>query len=129
MTLQPPSDMLAHECRRVLRSRAPRREHAPAPRSIAESHGEIAQPALVADPQDGAAGHALPEFVSVPREKIDELGAVQTVTHLEIRLGREPRVAVPRADELTVVAAEDAVADERPQFGGNAPFQLDGEVG
>src|SRR5882672_10950337 len=91
MTLQPPCDMLAHECRRVLRSRAQCREHAPAPRSIAESHGEIAQPAFVADPPDGATGHTLPEFVCVPREKVDELGAVQTVTHLEIRLRRELR--------------------------------------
>src|SRR5712671_2774258 len=129
MALQRPDDVLAHECRPVLRSRAQCREHAPAPRSIAESHGEIAQPALVANPQDRAAGHALSEFVSVPREKVDELGAVQTVTHLEIRLRRELRVAVPRANELAVVAAEDTVADERPQFDGNAPFQLDREVG
>src|SRR5712671_4798016 len=129
MTLQPPGDVLAHECRRVLRSRAQCREHAPAARGIAEPHGEIAQPAFVADPQDGAAGHALPEFVSVPREKVDELGAVQAVTHLEIKLRRELRVAVPRADELAVVAAEYAVADERPQFDGNAPFQLDREIG
>src|SRR5216683_6727911 len=129
MALQRPDDVLAHECRPVLRSRAQCREHAPAPRSIAESHGEIAQPALVANPQDRAAGHALSEFVSVPREKVDELGAVQTVTHLEIRLRRELRVAVPRANELAVIAAEDTVADERPQFDGNAPFQLDREVG
>src|ERR1700704_1003507 len=107
MTLQPPSAMPAHECRRVLRSRMQRREHAPAPRSIAESHGEIAQPAFVADPQDGAAGHALPEFVSVPCEKVDELGAVQTVTHLEIRLRCKLRVAVPRANDVAVADDEE----------------------
>src|SRR5712664_441656 len=129
MALQRPDDVLAHECRPVLRSRAQCREHAPAPRSITKSDGEIAQPAFVADSQDGAAGHALSEFVSVPREKVDELGAVQAVTHLEIRLRCKLRVAVPRANELAVVAAEDTVADERPQFDGNAPFQLDREVG
>src|SRR6266702_2622516 len=106
-----------------------RREHALAPGSIAESHGEIAQPAFVADPPDCAAGHALSKFVFGPSEKLDEPGAIQTVTHLEIRLRRKPRVAVPRANELTIVAAEDTVANERSQFDRNAPLQLDREVG
>src|SRR6266478_5187753 len=92
MTLERPRNVLAHECRRILRSRMQRHEHALAPGSIAESHGEIAQPAFVADPQDCAAGHALSKFVFGPREKVNELGAIQTVTHLEIRLRRELRV-------------------------------------
>src|SRR5712692_10462665 len=104
-----------------------RREHTLAPGSIAESDGEIAQPAFVADPQDCAAGHALSKFVFGPREKVNKLGAIQTVTHLEIRLRRELRVAVPRANELAIVAAEDSVPDERPQFDRDAPFQLNRE--
>src|SRR5437879_3667868 len=120
MTFERPRNMLAHECRKILCSRIERREHALALGSIAESHGEIAEPALVADPQDCAAGHALSKFVFGPREKVNKLCAIQTVTHLEIRLRRELRVAVPRANELTIVAAEDSVADEWSQFDRNA---------
>src|SRR5882762_6514523 len=106
-----------------------RRDHALARGRIAESHGEIAQPAFVTDPQDGAAGHALAKLDFVPREEIDELHVIQAIANPKVRLGRELRVAVPWADKLAVVAAEDSVADEWSQFDRNASLQLDREVG
>src|SRR6266705_3202821 len=129
MTRKRPGDVLAHQRRRVLRARTQRRDHALLLGCIAESHGEIARPALVADSQDRAACHALAELALGPSEKLDELGAVQAVADPEVRLRRDLRVAVPGADELAVVAAEDAVADERPELQRNAAFQLDGQVG
>ena len=54
---------------------------------------------------------ALAKLDFVPREEIDELHVIQAIAHPKVRLRRELRVAVPWADELAVVAAEDAVAD------------------
>src|SRR6266581_1960153 len=129
MTRKRPGDVLAHQRRRVLRARTQRGDHALLLGCIAESHGEIAQPALLADPQDRRACHPLAELALGPSGKLDELGAVEAVAHPEVRLRRDLRVAVPGADELAVVAAEDAVADERPELRRNATFQLDGQVG
>ena len=99
-------------------------------RRVAERHGDVAQPALVADAPDRAALHARVELLARPREELDERRVVEAVAHRgEIRLGRRLREAVPRAHELAVVAAIDAVADQRAQLLGDAPCELDGEVG
>src|SRR5690606_13673552 len=45
------------------------------------------------------------------------------------RLVGAPGEFVPRTRQLAVVAAEDAVADQRPQVLVDAAFMLDGEVG
>src|SRR5882672_6451783 len=129
LAFQRPGHVLAHQGGGVSRPRTQRTYRSSAPRSVAESHGEIAQPALVADPQDGAAGHAPPELLLGPGEELDQLGAVQAVAYPEVGLGGDPRVAVPGANELAVVAAEDPVADEGAKLDRDAPLELDREVG
>src|SRR5207302_9319024 len=47
---------------------------------------------------------------------------------LELCFATWLREAVPRADKLAVVAAVDAVADQRPQLFGDRALMLDGEV-
>lgn len=47
----------------------------------------------------------------------------------EVFLGGDFGVAIPGADELAVVAAEDAVADGLAELGGDAAFEFYGEVG
>jgi hypothetical protein len=47
----------------------------------------------------------------------------------EITFARQRREAVPRAGELAVVAAVDAVAQQRPQRLGMRALELDGQVG
>ena len=47
----------------------------------------------------------------------------------EIRFRGELRKLVPWAHQLTVVAAEDAVADGRTQVFGNAALELNGQIG
>ncbi len=44
----------------------------------------------------------------------------------EIRLGREARESVPGADELAVVAAVNAIAEERAQLYRDRAAQFDG---
>src|SRR3954471_17710680 len=96
---------------------------------IAEAHREVAQPALVADAPDRRATQALVEISLGPGEKVDQRRLVEAIADLEIRLGRGLRESVPRADELAIVAAVDAVADQRAQLFRNRAFVLDREVG
>ncbi len=51
------------------------------------------------------------------------------MSRLEIRLGRELRVAIPRADQLAVVAAVDAIADRTAELLGDRTVELDREIG
>src|SRR5688500_7391006 len=110
--------MVAARVKRALEHRAARRGSKLRQR-IAEPHREIAQPALVADPVNGAAGEALVKFGLAPGEKRRKRRTVQPVTHREVGLARRCRKAIPRARELAVVAAIDAVTDERAQRLGN----------
>src|SRR5471030_2307169 len=75
-----------------------------------------------------AAGQAFVELALAPREQVGQLRIVQAVAHAKVWLAADFGVAVPRAGKLTVVAAVDAVADQRPQFQRNRTFQFDGQV-
>src|SRR5258708_20031760 len=97
-------------------------------RRIAESHGEVAQPALVADAPDRRALQALVELGLRPGEELDQGGAVEAVAHLEIGLCGRLCKGIPRADQLAVVAAVDAVADQRPPLLRAAALELDAEL-
>jgi len=63
-----------------------------------------------------------------PREQVNQSDSVQPVAWRKVRGGIELRVAVPRADQLAVVAAEDAVADQRPQVFRNVAVMLDRQI-
>ena len=54
---------------------------------------------------------------------------IEPVPRLEIRMRGGARELVPRAHELAVVAAVDAVAQHAAQFHRNRAVQLDGEIG
>src|SRR3546814_15668093 len=72
---------------------------------------------------------ALQEFLFRPGEQLRQRGLVQVVARPEVRFVRGLRELVPRAHQLAVVAAADAVADQRPQLFVDAAFVLDGEEG
>jgi len=81
-------------------------------------HGDVAQPLFMA-----MRWMALPASFGVkgrfvPCEQFGQSGIVETVAHGEIRLDGLVRKTVPRADQLAIVAAVDAVANERTQFDG-----------
>src|SRR2546430_3026073 len=97
-------------------------------RRVAQAHGEIAQPPLVADPPDGAAFHATRELFFGPREQGDKVRVIQAVSHRKIALATDLRELVPRTNELAIVATVDTVADQRAQRLRNAALQLDGEI-
>src|SRR5579875_267368 len=97
-------------------------------RRVAERHGDIAQPALVADAIDGRAAHALVELGGRPGEELGQSRRIEAVPHLEIGVARGPRELVPRADELAVIASINAVADRRAEFDRNRAGVLDGQI-
>ncbi len=64
-----------------------------------------------------------------PAKQRDQLRGVQRLTRAKILFVSELRKAVPRADQLAVIAAVDAVANQRPEFGRNRSLQLNRQVG
>src|SRR3970282_1304393 len=80
---------------------------------VAQPDREVPQPALVADAADARAAHALVEFALRPRGALHQRGTIQAVADRKISFFRNARKAVPGTDELAVVAAVHAVADER----------------
>src|SRR5688572_13702472 len=113
----------------MVAARRQRGEHGGRRRRIAQAYREVAQPAGIARAPDRRTFGAAQEFVLVPCEQLDERRAVEAVANAEVALLVPHRELVPRARELAVVAAEHAVADQRPQLLGNRVLQLDREVG
>src|SRR6266581_7773805 len=72
-------------------------------RSVAQAHGQIAQPPLVADAANRRAAHALVEFGLAPGEQLDQGGPVEPVPHRKILFPGNPREPVPWADRLAIV--------------------------
>ena len=130
---QRPVDVLAHQ-------RAARRRAAPA--SAARSpHRRVARSALPSATARLRCQRAWPmrrialpsvrrrNSASLQAHSCSSVGAVQRVARVEVGQRRALRVLVPRADELAVVAAVDAVADQRPQLERDRPVVLDRQVG
>src|SRR4051812_11418842 len=113
----------------MVQTGAQRLHHLGRRRRISQSDREVTQPALVADAPDRRAAQPLLELRLAPGEELDHRRAVEAVTHLEVRLRARLREAVPRADELAVVAAVDPVADQRPQLLRNGALVLDRQIG
>ena len=112
---QRPGDVFAHHGRRDARARdCQRRDHRRRRRRIAQRHRDVAQPALVARCGGSPSLRCgCRNSVFVPREQLHQRGAVEVVARAEIRLVGALGELVPGADQLAVVAAEDAVADQR----------------
>ena len=76
---------------------------------VAQRHGDIAQPAFMADAADGRAFHPRQELGLAPGEQLDQAGRIQAVARLEVGHGGGAGEAVPRTGQLAVIAAIDAV--------------------
>src|SRR5512140_2947566 len=124
--------MLAHQRRRMVAASPQCSNHLQCVRrrwgNIPKPDREIAQPAFVTDAMDRAAEQARMELLFAPRKKLGELYVVETVTHREIRLDAYLRKLVPRARQLAIVAAVDAIADQRAQLQRNRAFVLNRKV-
>ena len=96
---------------------------------ITQGHGDVAQPAIVADTADGAALRALQESFLAPPEQLDQIRGIETVAWFKILFPGGLRKTVPRADQLAIVAAEYAVANLTAELFRNAGTELDGQIG
>ena len=97
--------------------------------SIAHRHRDVALPALMANAADGAAFGVAQKFSFAPAKQRDELLAGQAAALVKIRQSAALGELVPGTDELAIVAAVDAVADQGAQLHRNWPAVLDGEIG
>jgi tRNA threonylcarbamoyladenosine biosynthesis protein TsaE len=96
---------------------------------VAHRHCHVAQPAFVADAANRAAFGDVQEFRFGPVEQRHQLLAGQAGAFVEVGQGAALGEFVPGADQLAVVAAVDAVADQRAQFERDRPGVLDCQVG
>jgi len=126
---QRPLHVFAHQRRRMIGARPQRRQDRRRAGRIAQRHGQVAQPALVANAPDCRAGMAGLEVFRAPRKELDQRGCIETVPHVEVGQAGHAGKLVPGAGKLAVVAAIDAIAHERSQRHGNAAAMLDGQVG
>src|SRR5688572_22766037 len=69
------------------------------------------------------------EFGFGPPEECGERWRIETVTNSEVGLIRGCGEAVPRTGKLAIIAAINAVSDERPQRLRYGALVLDGEIG
>ncbi len=95
---------------------------------VAKRHGDVAQPAFMADAADGTACQAGIKFGLGPGEEGDQCGRIQPVAHTEIGRCGGVGKAVPRAHQLAVVAAIDAVTHQWAQLNRDAAVQLDSQI-
>ena len=65
----------------------------------------------------------------VPQKKLDQCAVVELVAGQKILFIGGRGKTVPRAEQLAVIAAGDAIADERAQRQRYRPLVFDGEVG
>jgi hypothetical protein len=75
----------------------------------------------MADAADRAAFGAAQKLFFAPAEQFDQGGAGQPFARVEVGQRAALRELVPGADQLAVVAAVDAVADQRAQVFGDGP--------
>src|SRR3546814_765300 len=125
---QRPRHMLAYHFRRVIAARMQGGDHCHAGWRVAQCHRDIAQPVFVAAAADRRALGTGQKFRFGPGEQIDQAGLVQIVADPKVRFVMSLGELVPGAGQLAVVAAEDAIADQRTQGFIDAAVVFDGEV-
>ena len=81
-----------------------------------------------ADAADGAAFGVAQELAFTPAPQLKQRDVAQRCAHIEVGQGAALRVLVPRARQLAVVAAVDAVAHRGAEFLGNRTVVLDRQV-
>src|SRR4051812_4955505 len=111
--------MLPNERARVISPRLQRLANlriASYAKRIPKSHRDVPQPAFMPDAPDRAAFGAAQELFFAPREERHEVRAGEPFPLVEIGQGALACELVPGADELAVVAAVDAVADQCAQI-------------
>ena len=119
----------AHQCRCIAEPGFRRRDKLGRRlRRIADRYQHIAHETLAADPLDGGTGEQRPEPGIVEPGKLGETRRGQCGAGQEFGFFRRTREFVPGADRETVVAAIDAVADQRPQCGRDRPLVLDRQI-
>ena len=123
-----PCDVLTHQRARMLAARLKCRVDTRRRRRVPQGHRNIPQPTFMPNPPNRAALQAFVEIGFGPGEQLDEGCGIEAVSRLKIRDRRALGKFVPRADELAVVAAVNAVAHRPAKFHRDRGFEFDGEI-
>src|SRR5271154_6553800 len=93
-----------------------RRENLGRSGCVPQRNGDIAQPSFIADAPNGAAFGLLQELVLAPPEQVGELRMIQSMTHGEILFRCRLGELVPRANQLAIIAAVNAISHGAPKL-------------
>src|SRR6202007_1464330 len=97
--------------------------------AVAQGIGDVPHEAIAADALEGGAGEAPPEGGFIERRELGQRRRGELGTRREGRLAGVLRELVPRAGGEAIVAAVDAVAEQRAQLLVDRALVLDGEIG
>ena len=111
--------MFAHESGWEIATTFKRLDHRAARRRITEGDCDISQPLFIVDSPNRGTFGALQKFFRGPRKQRDERRCIELVPRRKVGFGSEVGVTIPRADQLTVVAAVDTIAEQRSQLFGD----------
>ena len=126
--------MLAHQAAGVIKAglqgRPPGRGRLGRGRAqrVAQGHGHVTQPALMANAPDRAALGQAQKVGLAPVQQRHQLLTDQALAFVKIRQGTTLGVAVPGAHQLAIVAAVDAIAHQRAQVQRDGARVLYGQV-
>lgn len=95
---------------------------------VAKRHSNIAQPSHMAYAPNGATFCSPQEFSLTPGKKPHQRFAGQTFARIKIRQLTAARIFVPGANGLAIIAAVDAVSDQRTKRFVNGTGMFDGQV-
>ena len=96
---------------------------------VAQRNRNVAKPALESDSSYRTAFGVLKPGCFVPRKQIGQLRGIEAMPRREIVFCGWFGELVPRAEQLAIVAAVNAVADGLAKLRRNGALQLDSEVG
>ena len=90
---------------------------------VPKSYADVPQKTAALDPLYRRAAENYPKLLLIKRDVIAQRH-LHRFARSERRLARRDRKAIPRTRFKTIIAAVDSIADQRPQFDRNRPFEL-----
>lgn len=121
--------MFAHQFGRVVGAGLQGGDHLGGGGCVAQCHGDVAQPAFMADAPDCRAFQVPVEGLFIPLEKFHQLRLIQALARIKIRLLAGIGKAVPGTVQLAVVTTVNPIAHRLAQCHRDRSLQFNRQIG
>lgn len=92
--------------------------------TVAQSHGDIATPSLIAGSSDSRAFSSTQKLRLVPAEQGKQRTGVEAIAGIEVCNSADLSKLIPGTEQLAVITAKDAIPHGCSKFNGNATSML-----